>query len=83
MLTSCCAAKLASKPKYFNLQPTGMQNLAPIALFVYNRPDHMRRTLSYLQKNELAAESRLFIFSDGAKTDADEDKVEQIRQQAK
>lgn len=60
-----------------------MQNLAPIALFVYNRPDHMRRTLSYLQKNELAAESRLFIFSDGAKTDADEDKVAQIRQQAK
>jgi hypothetical protein len=60
-----------------------MQNLAPIALFVYNRPDHMRRTLSYLQKNGLAAESRLFIFSDGAKTVADEEKVEQIRQQAK
>jgi hypothetical protein len=60
-----------------------MQNLAPVALFVYNRPDHMRRTLSYLQKNGLAAESRLFIFSDGAKTVADEEKVEQIRQQAK
>jgi len=60
-----------------------MQALAPIALFVYNRPDHMRRTLSYLQKNELAADSRLFIFSDGAKTDADKAKVDQIRQQAK
>ena len=60
-----------------------MQNLAPIALFVYNRPDHMRRTLSYLQKNELAAESRLFIFSDGAKTGADEAKIVEIRQQAK
>lgn len=60
-----------------------MQALAPIALFVYNRPDHMRRTLSYLQKNELAADSRLFIFSDGAKTEADKAKVEQIRQQAK
>jgi hypothetical protein len=60
-----------------------MQNLAPIALFVYNRPDHMRRTLSYLQKNELAAESRLFIFSDGAKTVNDEAKITEIRQQAK
>jgi hypothetical protein len=60
-----------------------MQNLAPIALFVYNRPDHMRRTLSYLQKNELAGESRLFIFSDGAKTVNDEAKIAEIRQQAK
>jgi hypothetical protein len=56
-----------------------MQNLAPIALFVYNRPGHTRRTLSYLQKNVLADESRLFIFSDAAKTDADNAKVEQVR----
>jgi len=60
-----------------------MQNLAPIALFVYNRPDHTRRTLSYLQKNVLAEESRLFIFSDGPKTPADEPKVEQVRQLVK
>jgi len=57
-----------------------MQNLAPIALFVYNRPEHTRRTLNYLQKNLLADESRLFIFSDGAKTEADQPKVEQVRQ---
>lgn len=56
-----------------------MQNLAPIALFVYNRPEHTRRTISYLQKNELANESRLFIFSDAAKTEADALKVEQVR----
>src|ERR1700754_1030272 len=60
-----------------------MQNLAPIALFVYNRPEHTRRTLSYLQKNVLADESRLFIFSDGPKTDADKAKVEEVRQMAK
>jgi len=60
-----------------------MQNLAPIALFVYNRPDHTRRTLNYLQKNVLAEESRLFIFSDGARTEADQVKVEQVRQLAK
>jgi hypothetical protein len=59
-----------------------MQNLAPIALFVYNRPEHTRRTLSYLQKNLLADESRLFIFSDGPKSDADKAKIEQVRQLA-
>ncbi|GAB2696045.1 glycosyltransferase [Mucilaginibacter koreensis] len=59
-----------------------MQNLAPIALFVYNRPDHTRRTLNYLQQNVLAENSRLFIFSDAAKTDADESKVAQTRQVA-
>jgi hypothetical protein len=57
-----------------------MQNLAPIALFVYNRPEHTRRTLNYLQKNLLADESRLFIFSDAAKTEEDRIKVEQVRQ---
>ncbi|HVW12277.1 MAG TPA: hypothetical protein VHB54_00550 [Mucilaginibacter sp.] len=59
-----------------------MQNLAPIALFVYNRPDHTRRTLTYLQKNLLAEESRLFIFSDGPKTEADNVKIDQVRQLA-
>ena len=57
-----------------------MQNLAPIALFVYNRPEHTRRTLNSLQKNLLADESRLFIFSDGAKTPADQAKVDEVRQ---
>ncbi|MDB5008901.1 MAG: hypothetical protein JWP45_3294 [Mucilaginibacter sp.] len=60
-----------------------MQNLAPIALFVYNRPEHTRRTLNYLQKNVLADESRLFIFSDAAKTEDDKAKVEQVRQLVK
>jgi hypothetical protein len=57
-----------------------MQNPAPIALFVYNRPEHTRRTISYLKKNLLADESRLYIFSDGAKTAADKENVEKVRQ---
>ncbi|TKC03428.1 glycosyltransferase family protein [Pedobacter cryotolerans] len=57
-----------------------MQNLAPIALFVYNRPQHTERTVKFLKQNELAADSRLFIFSDGAKTDADADKVAEVRE---
>lgn len=57
-----------------------MQKFAPIALFVYNRPQHTERTVKFLMQNELAAESRLFIFSDGAKTLADEDKVNEVRE---
>jgi GT2 family glycosyltransferase len=57
-----------------------MQNLAPIALFVYNRPQHTLRTLKFLQQNSLASESRLYIFSDAPKTEKDVEKVEQVRE---
>jgi len=56
-----------------------MQNLAPIALFVYNRPKHTQRTIKFLQQNELAAETRLYIFSDGAKTSNEDEKVAEVR----
>ncbi|MCX2573965.1 glycosyltransferase [Pedobacter sandarakinus] len=56
-----------------------MQKLAPIALFVYNRPQHTERTIKFLKQNVLASESRLFIFSDGAKSVSDEQKVEEVR----
>ncbi len=56
-----------------------MQNFAPIALFVYNRPQHTERTVKFLQQNHLATESRLFVFADGAKTKADEEKVNEVR----
>ena len=57
-----------------------MQTFAPIALFVYNRPKHTARTLKFLQQNALAAESRLFVFSDGAKTTEDEANVQEVRE---
>ena len=57
-----------------------MHNLAPIALFVYNRPEHTRRTLESLKQNELAPQSRLYIFSDGAKTLKDDEKVTEVRE---
>ncbi|RZL53084.1 MAG: glycosyltransferase, partial [Pedobacter sp.] len=56
-----------------------MQNLAPIALFVYNRPQHTARTIKFLQQNLLAEDSRLYIFSDGPKTQNDEEKVSEVR----
>ncbi len=57
--------------------------LAPIVLFVYNRPWHTQQTVEALQKNELAADSDLFIFADGPKTDATEEcksEIAQVRQ---
>jgi GT2 family glycosyltransferase len=42
-------------------------NLAPIVLFVYNRPVHTKKTLEALQRNHLASESVLYIYADGGK----------------
>lgn len=41
--------------------------LAPVVLFVYNRPRHTRQTLVALQKNVLAHQSRLIVYCDGPK----------------
>lgn len=55
---------------------------APVALFVYNRPDHTRQTLEALARNRLADQTPLYVFSDGAKPDAsvaDREKIEATR----
>lgn len=54
--------------------------LAPIVLFVYNRPRHTQQTVEALRKNDLATESDLFIFADGPKVNATEEQKEKIRQ---
>lgn len=56
-----------------------IEKLAPIVLFVYNRPEHVRKTIMALQKNELADQSRLFIYSDGARGTDDENLVQDVR----
>ncbi len=58
-------------------------NLAPIVLFTYNRPWHTQQTVEALQKNNLATESDLFIFSDGAKNTEDQQKIDEVRQYLK
>jgi SAM-dependent methyltransferase len=54
-------------------------NLAPIVLFVYNRPWHTQQTVEALQKNKLASESELFIYSDDAKNDDARVSVDEVR----
>lgn len=41
------------------------KDLAPITLFVYNRPWHTEKTLESLMANDLAKDSILYIFADG------------------
>lgn len=55
-------------------------DLAPIALFVYNRLRHTRQTVEALSKNELAAGSELFVYSDGPRSDADRASVRSVRE---
>lgn len=52
---------------------------SPIALFVYNRLDHLKHTIDALRSNTLATESDLHIFSDGPKKNTDIEAVENVR----
>jgi hypothetical protein len=54
-------------------------NKTPIALFVYNRPEHTRRTVEALQKNVLAQESDLIVFSDAPKSETQVGMVQEVR----
>ena len=56
-----------------------MKNFSPIVLFVYNRPRHTQQTIEALQKNELASESDLIIYSDEAKTVNEQENVDKVR----
>ncbi len=52
---------------------------SPIVMFVYNREEHVHKTLSSLMNNNGVTESSIFIFSDGPKNKDDALKVEKVR----
>lgn len=54
-------------------------DLAPIALFVYNRPSHTRKVIESLLLNPLARDSDLFVFADGAKNGSADGAVAEVR----
>ena len=53
--------------------------LAPIVLFVYNRPEHTRIALQSLSECQYADQSDLYIFADQAKNEKAKEQVEQVR----
>ena len=56
-----------------------MKNKPPLALFCYNRPEHLARTISSLLSCEYSDSYNLHIFSDGPKDTHDRLKVDQVR----
>jgi hypothetical protein len=56
-----------------------MGELAPIIIFTYNRPHHTRKMLQALENAELAQDSEVFIFSDGAKNAQAIEHVNKVR----
>jgi hypothetical protein len=52
---------------------------APIAVFAFNRPDHLRRSLEALACNDLASESALTVFCDGPRDAAEKQKTDAVR----
>ena len=55
------------------------QALAPILLFVYNRPQHVRQLVTSLLANAEATQSMLYVYADGAKGESDKAAVEEVR----
>lgn len=56
-----------------------MGKYAPIVLFVYNRPAHTRRTMEALVNADLANESELIVYADGAADETKETLVKEVR----
>ena len=52
---------------------------APIVLFTYSRANHTQKAVGSLLQNREAAESELYIFSDGPKSEAKRQAVEENR----
>jgi len=53
-------------------------SLAPIVLFAYDRPAHVKQTLESLRKNDLAQQSDLFVYIDGPKENSSPERLKNI-----
>jgi hypothetical protein len=53
--------------------------LAPVVIFSYNRPLHLRETITALKGNLLAPQTDLIIFTDGPADDKAEEQVREVR----
>tara|TARA_A100001015_G_scaffold226508_1_gene255801 strand:- start:6554 stop:7474 length:921 start_codon:yes stop_codon:yes gene_type:complete len=56
---------------------------SPIVLFCYNRLSHLQEVINSIQKNSLAEESELYIFSDSFKHEEEKDTVLAVRKYLK
>lgn len=54
-------------------------NLAPIVIFVYARPNHTQRMLESLEKNEQIKDSIVYIFCDAPKNEKTKEKNSEVK----
>lgn len=58
-------------------------HLSPVILFVYNRPWHTRQTIEALKNNILSDQTKLFVYSDGARDEQAAPQVLEVREYLK
>ena len=61
------------------IKEKSMKKTVPVALFVYNRPEHTLRTLTSLCNNDMAMASDIYIFCDGPKKKEHIEAVSEVR----
>ena len=57
-----------------------MTNLAPVCVFVYNRPAHTEKMLKSLKANQLFEKSEVIVFADGIKEGANEEDLKKVNE---
>jgi len=57
-----------------------MESLAPIAFFVFRRPEHTKKVLDSLMTNSLLCESVLYVFCEAPRSIDDQDLVDRTRE---
>lgn len=60
-----------------------MKTYAPIALFVYNRYDHVKKVVHAIKKNSIAKKSKIYVFSDFSKSKEEQKNIKKIRKYIK
>lgn len=58
-------------------------DLAPVAVFAWRRPEHLARVIDSLQANPEAARTQLYLFIDGPKTAKDTLRIDEVKRLAR
>ena len=65
------------------LSKNRIRKLSPIVIFVYKRPDHLKKTINSLKNCKLSSQSDLIIYSDSFISDLEKKLVKNVRDYCK
>ena len=57
-----------------------METYYPVAIFCYNRPNHLKKTLESIKKNAEVVHTKAYFFIDGARNDQDKIKINKTKE---